>query len=75
MPYRKNRQEVAHIRQEPAFSHHSGTPQPLPSIPEAGFGYPQKNHTIDTFLFIRILNPMLVKIFQKIFAFWLIFEF
>jgi hypothetical protein len=31
--------------------------------------YFQKNHIIDTFLFIRILNPMLVKIFQEISVF------
>ena len=37
MPCRKNRQKVTHIRQEPAFSHHFGTPPPLPSIPETGF--------------------------------------
>jgi len=32
--FRKNRQRVAHIRQEPVFSHYFGAPQPLPSIPQ-----------------------------------------
>ncbi len=37
MPHRKNRQKVAHIRQESTFSHHLGRPLPLSSIPEPGF--------------------------------------
>jgi len=37
MPCRKNRKKATHIRQEPAFSHHFGTPLLLPSIPEPGF--------------------------------------
>ncbi len=34
-----------------------------------GRGYSKKGYLIDTFLFFRLINPKIVKYFQKIFVF------